>query len=625
MPSKTSTASACAKGVAAQGQGQPPCSFERPVGFLLSIGWSAPGALSRFRSSGAGHQRRAVWRGGSPCARIRCGAAAVPAGCGRPAPPGTAGRCHRRSPTAPPVLVRRSACSATSAVAVVLLIKSQSAAHPPAGAGLDSSALRRFFWPAATGGTRTSPAARALGRQHRLERLSSDRRWSRAFFEAPAGHHPPIGSGHTSCRTARRSCLSAAGPARSATSGAARPRHRSGRSKACTSMWRGSIHSLSRFTVSPRPAPSMPLIRTTTAKSLVLEQIELHVEQSVRSRFDGPWSAFDRMMAQLGGFKHRPSPRKSPHRSAGPPARPARRFRCAAPAARGPAARSRRARPGAAGWRPAALGADQHRQRAAGRAFAGQRPGGARREDQARAIEGLGQIFGQRQDRRHLPAPGCAPTARRPPPRSAASGPPLVGPVAGELEHRTPGRHRLDRHRAQLDRLLDDPVHLVAARQRLHQRDLQRRFTLDRQPRPHADGPFCPSASRTAARTRRPGRRRGHRVATASRCTRSAWWATGPGRIMSESEEARRGRRSADSSCYYPQIPAPQRDGNEDMVSPPRPVRFRLVRPGFHPAGVDGQTHSLATCRGPGPAGDVHLQPLPLCEGRAAAHPARLP
>ncbi len=34
--------------------------------------------------------------------------------------------------------------------------------------------------------------------------------------------------------------------------------------KACVTMWRGSIHSLSRLTVSPLPAPSTPAIRITT-------------------------------------------------------------------------------------------------------------------------------------------------------------------------------------------------------------------------------------------------------------------------------------------------------------------------------------------------------------------------
>ena len=37
-----------------------------------------------------------------------------------------------------------------------------------------------------------------------------------------------------------------------------------GASKACVWMWRGSIHSLSRLTVSPLPAPSTPPIRMIT-------------------------------------------------------------------------------------------------------------------------------------------------------------------------------------------------------------------------------------------------------------------------------------------------------------------------------------------------------------------------
>src|SRR6185503_15811693 len=39
-----------------------------------------------------------------------------------------------------------------------------------------------------------------------------------------------------------------------------------GSKNACVAMWRGSIHSFSRFTVSPLPAPSTPAIRISTGK-----------------------------------------------------------------------------------------------------------------------------------------------------------------------------------------------------------------------------------------------------------------------------------------------------------------------------------------------------------------------
>jgi len=55
----------------------------------------------------------------------------------------------------------------------------------------------------------------------------------------------------------------------------------------------------------------------------------------------------------------------------------------------------------------------------------------------------------------------------------------LVRAFARQPQHRALGLHGLDRVRAELDRLLHHPVHLVAGRERLHQHDAQGRLALD--------------------------------------------------------------------------------------------------------------------------------------------------
>ena len=91
-------------------------------------------------------------------------------------------------------------------------------------------------------------------------------------------------------------------------------RHISGRSrsssvsapKAWVWMWRGSIHSLRRLTVSPLPAPSTPFTRITTGKSALLQQLVLRVEQraGAASAPRACNSALLELVADFGGFEH---------------------------------------------------------------------------------------------------------------------------------------------------------------------------------------------------------------------------------------------------------------------------------------------------------------------------------
>ena len=83
----------------------------------------------------------------------------------------------------------------------------------------------------------------------------------------------------------------------------------------------------------------------------------------------------------------------------------------------------------------------------------------------------------RRCNRRHPARPLCshAATMTRLPVREA-----LAGALAIELHLAALALDRDDRGDAQFGRLLQDPVHLLAARQRLQQGDAQRRFVVER-------------------------------------------------------------------------------------------------------------------------------------------------
>jgi hypothetical protein len=132
-------------------------------------------------------------------------------------------------------------------------------------------------------------------------------------------------------------------------------------------------------------------------------------------------------------------------------------------------------------------------------------------------------------------------------------GNPLARPVTRQLEHRTLGGHRLNGHCPEFHRLLHDPVHLVTAGQGLHQGDSQGRLLLDRQARPEPRQGLFAEGRQSGGKLATTTIEEHHRIADSQIAgPRSAWCATGAGRRQFHSQEqAPRGRRSADSSCYY--------------------------------------------------------------------------
>jgi hypothetical protein len=138
--------------------------------------------------------------------------------------------------------------------------------------------LRRFFCPARERWNQNFTSSTPSAAQHGLEAVE----FGQALVEARLLDAPesPVADrlGIPVAEKDADLALGRQGPPEAPQEGRSRSSS-VGLSKACTSMWRGSIHSLSRFTVSPRPAPSMPLIRITVAKPLFLQQLELGIEQ----------------------------------------------------------------------------------------------------------------------------------------------------------------------------------------------------------------------------------------------------------------------------------------------------------------------------------------------------------
>ena len=73
----------------------------------------------------------------------------------------------------------------------------------------------------------------------------------------------------------------------------------------CVWMWRGSIHSLSRLTVSLLPAPSTPGDQDQHGKAALLLEVELRVEQRLpQLRFLAAVDGLVDVVLEIGGFEH---------------------------------------------------------------------------------------------------------------------------------------------------------------------------------------------------------------------------------------------------------------------------------------------------------------------------------